>query len=272
MLEAGQGAAIGYDLNVKGLSMLDWHCHILPGVDDGPLDVDESVAMAVALSKAGYTSVCCTPHLLRGHYEADNETVRGAVAGLQGELDRRGVELHLLAGREYHQDEYLDDYLRSPLPLGDTTYLLMEIPGHSLPELVREACRRIIRLGCIPMVAHPERCRLFDLAPAHGEGFRDWVGGHLARFAGKPAAMGDGRLCRNDQARSLLAALQEMGCAFQGNLGSFAGHYGEGVRQRAEMLRGIGIYTHFGTDAHSAEQIRELGLQAPGLQPWTNDE
>jgi protein-tyrosine phosphatase len=61
---------------------------------------------------------------------------------------------------------------------------------------------------------------------------------------------------------SLLGYLKEIGCAFQGNLGSFAGRYGGRVRQAAERLREAGIYTHFGSDAHGVEHIRDLGLPA----------
>ncbi len=46
--------------------MIDWHSHILPGIDDGSPDMEQSLAMAAALSAAGFTTVYCTPHLMRG--------------------------------------------------------------------------------------------------------------------------------------------------------------------------------------------------------------
>jgi protein-tyrosine phosphatase len=53
---------------------------------------------------------------------------------------------------------------------------------------------------------------------------------------------------------SLLAYLRDLGCKFQGNLGSFTGFYGERVRRQAEQLRAAGLYTHYGTDLHSTKQ------------------
>lgn len=259
--------------------MIDWHCHLLPGIDDGPATMDEAVEMAAALAQRGFTSVCCTPHLLKGCYEADNATVRGVLAALQTEVNRRGIPLRLLAGREYYQDEFLAEQLHSPLLLGETRFLLIEIPGHSLPDLVKEACYRITGRGFIPMIAHPERCRLFDFSePRVGElrkmfdvrrSMLDAIKNTLHRHSGLP-----GRRSQTSNieprtpsskprtSNSLLEYLIDLGCAFQGNLGSFAGGYGERVKQRAEKLREAGIYTHFGTDAHTVDQIRGLELTA----------
>ena len=50
--------------------MIDWHSHILPGVDDGPADIEQSVALAEALAAGGFTEVYCTPHLMRGNRTA----------------------------------------------------------------------------------------------------------------------------------------------------------------------------------------------------------
>ena len=64
-------------------TMIDWHSHILPGIDDGPAEIGQSLAMASALSVAGFTTVYCTPHLIRGCYEAGNDEVRLGVAELR---------------------------------------------------------------------------------------------------------------------------------------------------------------------------------------------
>jgi len=50
--------------------VIDWHSHILPGVDDGAAEMEQSLAMASALSAAGFSTVYCTPHQMRGSYEA----------------------------------------------------------------------------------------------------------------------------------------------------------------------------------------------------------
>lgn len=60
----------------RNYSMIDWHSHILPGIDDGAADIEQSLAMASALAAAGFTTVYCTPHLMRGCYETGNDRVR----------------------------------------------------------------------------------------------------------------------------------------------------------------------------------------------------
>ncbi len=193
----------------------------------------------------------CTPHLIRGCYEADNATVRKGVEALQEELDRRGIALRLLPGREYYLDEFLAEHLQDPLPLGDTRFLLVEVPAHASVDFAKETCYRICSSGYTPMIAHPERCRLLDLAPMGNQGKGIW-----GLFFNSKLKTQNSKLASN----SLLTYLQEIGCKFQGNLGSFSGRYGERVRHVAELLREAGVYTHFGSDAHEMEHTRDLSL------------
>lgn len=238
--------------------MIDWHCHILPGLDDGPATTDEAVEMAQALVHAGYSTVHCTPHLIRGCYEADDRQIVAALSELQAELDRRETVLRLVAGREYCLDEFLPDYLDAPLPLGRTNFLLVEIPSNALPDFVKDVCYRIKCSGFVPMIAHPERCRLLE--PPQQAISRKGIWGSI--FNPKIKAQNS-----THEERSLLGYLKDLGCAFQGNLGSFAGRYGEDARKRAFRLQGEGVYTHFGTDLHSAARIGQTmaGAYKAGL-------
>jgi protein-tyrosine phosphatase len=234
--------------------MIDWHCHILPGLDDGPSTPEEAIEIAVALRAAGFTRVYCTPHLIRRRYETDNAAVIKGVAQLQTRLDALRIELALFPGREYYLDEYLSDYLKDPLPLGESRYLLIEIPDHSLPALVIDAFGGVLRTGYIPLIAHPERCRFFEPAVRNGlPGFS----GISSLFGGKKPKPGT----TNSQSgtTTLLDTLRAMGCKFQGDLGSFAGLYGERVKKNALWLKNAGIYDCFGTDAHAAFETRYWG-------------
>ena len=229
--------------------MIDWHCHILPGIDDGPATMEESVEMGRALRKAGFTTVYCTPHLIRGSFDADNGAVIKAVAALQARLEAEDIPLQLLPGREYYLDEFLLDYLKDPLPLGDTKYLLIEIPNHMSLAYVKETCYRIRCSGFTPMIAHPERCHLLVPKTQHTDRKGLWgllFNSKLETRNSKPAD------------NSLLAYLQEIVCQFQGNLGSFAGMYGGRVKRSAEKLRELGIYSHFGSDLHAAASVGQI--------------
>lgn len=227
--------------------MIDFHCHILPGLDDGPKTVDESVEMAGALYKAGFNAVYCTPHLIKSVYEADNELVRESLVALQTRLNNENISLKLFPGREYYLDEYLPEYLKDPLPLGETNFIMLEIPINIPSEFIKETCFGIKRRCFTPLIAHPERCDIFS-APQKKE--KSWF-----RFAN--SQRNDKNSKQYDSAR-LLEYLKDIGCAFQGNFGSFIGLYGERAQKTAHTLRKMKVYTHFGTDLHSRAGIKYL--------------
>ncbi|OPY83115.1 MAG: Tyrosine-protein phosphatase YwqE [Smithella sp. PtaU1.Bin162] len=224
--------------------MIDWHCHLLPGIDDGPATLDEAVNMARFLYQEGYRIVYCTPHLVKGSFEADNAAVRAALDALRAELVRKYMPLQLFPGREYCVDEFLPEYLKDPLPLGETRFLLLEIPGYTPPAYVRETCYRIKLSGYIPMIAHPERCIHFE-APDHKP----------ARGIRRQLSILNFKLLisnySNSADTSLLSYLIDIGCMFQANLGSFAGMYGDRIKRNAVRLKQAGLYTHSGTDLHA---------------------
>lgn len=240
--------------------MIDWHCHMLPGVDDGAAEIEHSLAMAASLAAAGFTDVYCTPHLIRGCYEAGNDQVRQGVAVLQARLDMAGISLSLRPGREYCLDEYLLTFLEDPLPLGDSRQILVEIPPHITADMVRQLSYGVVRSGYTPVIAHPERCRLLE--PTAGRAARRGILGTLESLI---AGGGSGRQ-NHDQSGTtgnpLLDYLRDLGCFFQGNLGSFTGFYGRQVKSVAEALRSSGVYDRYGSDLHAPEQAGRL-LQPP---------
>lgn len=219
--------------------MIDYHCHLLPGIDDGPKDIDESVAMAAALHKAGFRKIYCTPHLIKGCYDADNRSVLSSVLTLQKRLISENIKVEILPGREYHLDEFLGSYLKHPLPLGKTNYIMVEIPNYASARYVKEACFLIKCGGFIPMIAHPERCRLFAVHQKRKTS--------LFGFSVSKSEISDGVAKKIE----LISYLQNIGCAFQGNIGSFIGLYGYMAQKMANSLKKMDVYTHFGTDAHS---------------------
>ncbi len=250
--------------------MIDWHSHILPGVDDGSECVEESVAIAAALAAGGFTEVYCTPHLVRGCHEAGNDEVRRGVATLQERLDTGGIPITLRSGREYCLDEYLLAALEDPLPLGDSHQILVEILPHSTADMVRRLLYGVVRAGFTPVIAHPERSPLLaSPAPSpHGNG--GFLGGLRNLFPGRgnghtvhaPVGEGHGeRMQEGAPENPLLAYLRDLGCSFQGNLGSFTGFYGAHVKSAAESMRAAGLYDRYGTDLHTPEQAK-IVLQA----------
>jgi protein-tyrosine phosphatase len=230
------------------IDMIDFHCHLLPGLDDGPDNIDESVEMAIALQKAGFTNVYCTPHLIRGVYEANNEEVHASLDALQTRLNKNNIGLRLFPGREHYLDEFLFDYLKNPMPLGKTNFIMLEIPRHIPLEVIKETCFRIKLGGFIPMIAHPERCRLFAMPQKQTSSLFGFLGSKRKTSGSKT------------KGTSLIEYLKDIGCAFQGNLGSFDALYGQEVQQTATDLKKNEVFTHFGTDAHSLQGITCLNF------------
>lgn len=243
--------------------MIDWHSHILPGLDDGAADLPAALLMAAALSQAGFTTVCCTPHHIRGCYQADNGQVRRGVTELQGRLDDAAIPLTLLAGREYYLDEFLPEMLTDPLPLGESGLILVEIPPHMTGELVRRMIHDLVRGGFTPLIAHPERCPLLELPRRPAA--RNGVLGSLGRLFGDRPTDRKSGASSGCSGNALLDYLRDIGCHFQGNLGSFGGFYGRQVAAAAESLRSGGIYDRYGSDLHSPEQAGVILKSAAAL-------
>jgi protein-tyrosine phosphatase len=231
--------------------MIDWHSHILPGIDDGPPEMEQSVAVAAALSTAGFTTVYCTPHLIRGLYEAGNDQVLEGVDALQAQLVSRGIPLSLRAGREYCLDEYLNTSLEDPLTLGDSRLILVEIPPRMTGDIVRRVLYDVVRSGFTPVIAHPERCHLLE-PPVSAAG-RTLLG-NIKGLLGLSTPVRYEQAADGMTGNPLFDFLHDLGCSFQGNLGSFNGYYGWRVRAVAEKLRELGIYDRYGSDLHAPEQ------------------
>lgn len=232
----------------------DCHCHILPNLDDGAKDLCESLAIAAILTEFGFSKVHCTPHSISGAYEASPVRVRQATLELQEALDKAGIPLRVFAGSEYYCDEFLPSRLHDPLPLGSTNMILMEAPLQTTPSLLSSLASQVVRRGFTPLIAHPERCAL--LQPAEmSKSAKQSIFGSVLRFANaRIRARGTGSNLEprtSNPEPDLSTLLRSMGCRFQGNLGSFAGIYGERVKKAAIKNLQNGLYDCLGSDAHA---------------------
>src|SRR6185312_8948448 len=82
--------------------MIDLHCHILPGIDDGAPDLSTSLEMAKAFVADGVSTVACTPHILPGLYANSGPRIRRLTQQLQHTLDREEIRLQLVPGADNH--------------------------------------------------------------------------------------------------------------------------------------------------------------------------
>lgn len=231
---------------------IDYHCHLLPALDDGSTDVRESVEMARILAAFGFATVHCTPHRIVRCWENEPDRVVKVTAFLQRLLYEEGIALRLIPSTEHYLDEFLLDQLPGALTTGFSRCLLVEAPFRSGSEMLPSMVASLLTRGLAPLIAHPERCSVFEPA-LREQGLR----GALSFVLGRRKS--------EDGEPSLAFQLRDAGCRFQGNLGSFAGLYGEEVRARAIGFLKQGLYSCLGSDAHRSERLAAMlsaGLEA----------
>ncbi|TRZ36822.1 tyrosine protein phosphatase [Niallia circulans] len=139
--------------------MIDIHCHILPGIDDGPSSVEESLLMAREAVKEGIHTIIATPHHRNNRYENIKEEVLKNVIKLNSELTNENIPLTILPGQENRIfGELLEDYQKGEiLTLNDTDYLFIEFPTSSVPRYSERLLYDIQVKGLTPIIVHPER-------------------------------------------------------------------------------------------------------------------
>jgi len=154
--------------------MIDLHCHILPGLDDGAGDVSVSLNMAKVFVSQGVKIVACTPHILPGLYHNSGPEIRQATSRLQERLDEDGIPLRLAPGADVHMTPDFIAGLRSGhlLSIADSRYVLVEPPHHTAPPQLEGFFFNLVAAGYVPVLTHPER---LSWAPSRYEAIKRLV-------------------------------------------------------------------------------------------------
>lgn len=204
---------------------LDFHSHILPGLDDGATCIEDSLLLAQALKRWGFDRVTCTPHITNLHPNSP-ETIRIAFEELQASLDPHNIDLEIRMSAEYRlvPETWPSVLANNWLMPIEERYILMELPI-SKPEQMGnlkplEEFRKVIACGLTPILPHPER--YFYLS------------------------------------NSELMSFVEAGVKIQCNYGSLAGLYGEEVERNVNKIISDGIVSFYGTDLHNAHYVKIL--------------
>ncbi len=200
--------------------MIDLHCHILPGIDDGAADLSVSLDMARASVADGVTVLACTPHILPGLYPNTGPQICQAVDQLQDALDRNGIALRLVAGADNHITPDFVNGLKSGhlLSLASSRYVLVEPPHHVLPPRLEDMFFGLLSAGYVPILTHPERL--------------SWIKLHY----------------------QVIDRLWRRGVWMQITAGSLAGAFGKNAQYWAERLLDEGRVHILATDAHDTKR------------------
>lgn len=210
-------------LRKAGTFDTDWHCHILPGVDDGVKSMRDSLRILADYEQIGVRAVWLTPHIMED-IPNTTDALRARYAELM-EAYKGPLEIHLAA--ENMMDALFDERLESGdlLPIGpDGNHLLVETSYYTPPMDMDDILQRIMSRGYHPLLAHPERYQYMD---------------------------------ESDYER-----LHEMGILLQMNYTSLAGLYGPIPRKKALWMLKKGWYNVAGTDLHRHRTLAHF-LDAP---------
>jgi protein-tyrosine phosphatase len=199
--------------------MIDLHCHVLPGIDDGPITMQGTIALARVAEANGIRTLVATPHVNATHVN-DAEGIARAVAEVRDALAQEGVPVEVAAGAEVAlgRAAALDDDELAGLRLGDGPWLLLECPlSPAAAAGFPAAALQIAARGHRVLLAHPERSPAFHPDPA-------------------------GRL----------GALVAEGMLTQVTAGAFTGRFGRRVQEVTLELLRAGLVHVVASDAHDA--------------------
>ncbi|MFM6986513.1 MAG: tyrosine-protein phosphatase [Hydrogenophaga sp.] len=192
--------------------MIDLHCHLLPGVDDGPATLDEALALARAALDDGITASVVTPHIHPGRYDNRLSLLQTRVQAFRAALQRAGIALPVLLGAEVRVSlESLELLQQGEVPyVGEvrgTRVLLLELPHSHVPPGTQQLVRKLLDQNVRPLLAHPERNKAFmddprRLDPLVGEGcWLQLTAGAVVGDFGRAAQRLAHRLLEEDQVR-----------------------------------------------------------------------
>ncbi len=133
--------------------MIDTHCHILPGIDDGPEDAEESVEMARIAAEDGIHKIIATPHIYDMRYPP--EVIAQKVDRLNRLLTLKNIPLEVHPGAEVSIG--MDPNILSKYAIQGTPYILIEFPHDHLPSHAGKLLQWLSDKGLKPIIAHPER-------------------------------------------------------------------------------------------------------------------
>lgn len=138
--------------------MMDIHCHILPGLDDGAANDMASLEMAKAAVAEGITHIIATPHHRHPQYNNDKTSVLKAVDQLNQLLKEESIDLEILPGQEVRIfGEMLESLDTELLTLNKGKYLFVEFPSSTVPQYAHQLFYDLMLDDIIPVVVHPER-------------------------------------------------------------------------------------------------------------------
>lgn len=213
--------------------MIDTHTHILPGIDDGATNLDESLNIARELVSQGITKVIATPHFINGtSYQSPVSKNHTIIDTLRQKLQSEKIELDIYLGNEVYIDDKISELLKSEkiTTLAGGKYLMVELPMSGYYPNAEDILTDLIAEGYQIILAHPERYS---------------------------SIQNDFKIAEN---------LFKKGILFQCEFGSYVGKYGRKAKKTAIKLAKNKMIFAFGSDSHRPSHNSFLTLALKKLE------
>ena len=203
---------------------VDFHNHLLPGLDDGSPSLEESLKMLRLWVELGYRKVIATPHVNHAAYPNTKERILGQMYNIQDVIEENDIPLEIEASAEYQLDSQFLYRMEAGelMPIGEHKYLLIEFSFSPLSSSVEDILKAVLKAGYKPILAHPERY--------------NYLSSNYEKYE----------------------ALKESGLLFQLNMNSLNGTYGRQAQKTAEHLIKADMIEFACTDAHHAGHLMEV--------------
>lgn len=211
--------------------MIDIHCHILPGIDDGAQSAEDSLTLARAAVDNGITHAVCTPHIHFGRFENSKQGIASRLTDLQDMLTKHEITLTVAAAAEVRFDvQVLSEIDKGKIPYAGVwrgnKVLLLELPTGEFPRGTDQLIHLLKERNVTAMIAHPERNK------------------GILRDA------------------TLIPKLIGSGCLLQITAASLLGNFGSQVQQCAQNMIREDVVHAIATDAHHHKKRPPLLKQA----------
>ncbi|HLP50836.1 MAG TPA: CpsB/CapC family capsule biosynthesis tyrosine phosphatase [Chitinophagales bacterium] len=220
--------------------LVDFHNHVLPGIDDGSRNIDDSITMLRNFEQLGIKKVVASPHSMADGYINSNEKILQTRDMVQQAIDKAGINIQFAAAAEYYMDElFMEKIEKKDLLTVGKNYVLMELSYLSKPNNTGDAIYKLQVAGYNLILAHPERYPYY-----YEDSFENYK------------------------------KFKDRGVYFQINLGSLVGKYGGAAKYTAEKMIDEGIVEFASSDLHNIGQFETLRqcLQSKHLEKLFNSD
>lgn len=202
------------------MDLIDIHCHILPGVDDGSKSMEESLAMLRIAQQNAIRTIIVTPHNKPGRHNIHIPSMNVYIKQLQEQMGRLGLSIELIGGNELYYRMELAQELHGGVArtMADSRYVLLEFAPMDDYDYLRNGVYDLLSEGYFPIIAHVER---YQCLADHVERIKDLTG---------------------------------MGAYIQVNAGSVMGNVGFGMKSFTRKLLKQELVHFVATDAHDTKK------------------